>query len=172
MDVALEFLSSFLPYIMRFNLYSWLFLAGALVLFVLIFVLGMMLSGAARKILIIFACMIPTVAPFLLEFASKKMLMPVDVNLSSRTLTYAPTFFISGTITLTGKLPIKTCIMTTKLNPPPTNAKSKLLAVLKPQFVDKLTLNGPFVLGEPMFVQHSIGGITTEMVADIDVSCY
>ena len=53
MDAALEFLSSFLPYIMRFNLYSWLFLAGALVLFVLIFVLGMMVHGAARKILII-----------------------------------------------------------------------------------------------------------------------
>ena len=83
MDAALEFLSSFLPYIMRFNLYSWLFLAGALVLFVLIFVLGMMVHGAARKILIICACMIPTDAPFLLEFASKKMLMPVDVNLRS-----------------------------------------------------------------------------------------
>lgn len=172
MDVALEFLTSFLPYIMRFNLYSWVFLAGALVLFVLIFVLGMMMHGAARKILIIAACLIPAIAPFSLEFASKKMFMPVDVNLSSRTLTYAPTFFISGTITPTGKLPMKTCIMTTKLSPPPTNAKSKLLAVLKPQVVDKLTLNGPFVAGEPFSIQHSIGGITAEMVADIDVSCY
>ena len=67
---------------------------------------------------------------------------------------------------------MKTCIMTTKLNTPPTTPKSKLLAVLKPQMVDKLTLSGPFVAGEPLFIQHSIGGITTEMVADIDVSCY
>lgn len=172
MDAAIDFLSSFIPYIMRFNLYAWVFLVVALVLFVLVFVLGMMLHGTSRKLLIFTACTIPFIAPFLLEFMSKNVFMPVDVNLSSRTLTYAPTFFISGTITPTGKLPIKTCIMTTKLNTPPSTAKSKILAVLKPQIIDKLTLNGPFVAGEALAVQHSINNITAEMVADIDVSCY
>lgn len=173
MEAAIDFALSILPYLSRFNAYLWAVLGFVLVLYIFVFILGILLWRLTfGKVLVFIACLIPFAAPFGLEYTSTKVLWPLDINLSGRNLSYSPTFFIDGTITPTGKLPIKGCIITTTLNPPAKSLRSKLIALLKPKLVDKLTLDGPFVLGEPYFIQNAIRDISTEMVAKFDVACY
>ncbi len=169
-----EILNIFLPYMERMNMYSFIFLAFILLLFILTFVLGVLLWRVrfVGGFLIFIACFIPFVAPFLLKWGSKNIFFPVEIALTTKQLTYSPTFLITGTMTPLGKFPIKGCVMNIALNKKSLNTKQKIITFFKPMFVEKKTLEGPFVRGSNINIQHAIDNIHEEVMSDIDISCY
>ncbi|RAX57516.1 hypothetical protein CCZ01_05915 [Helicobacter monodelphidis] len=175
MEIIHNGLAMFSPYIGRLNLPSMLFLAFLLLLFICIFILGIMLrkNGRLGTIIILVAVLIPLASPFLLELVSKKIFYPISIEVASKKLQYTPTYFIDANITNIGKLQTKSCILTTTLQVPPKNIKERLQGLLKPLIKNQKLIDTPLKSGESIHIQHTIDNIEQESLnAIIEIDCY
>ncbi|MGP1579672.1 MAG: DUF2393 family protein [Wolinella sp.] len=173
-----EYFNLFTPYIERLELFQIAILGFILLLFVLLFVLGMLLrdkGGIAMLLPIACSLLLLSFAPFLIELAMTRVFFPIKLELkTNQRLAFSDSYFVDGTITNLSKRPIKSCILTITLARGENNPLKKLQSRLKPAIVRKELINKKLALHESVPFQYIIDkpAIEGNIHSHISAACY
>ena len=155
-----EYFNLFTPYLERLELFQLMILGFILLLFVLLFVLGMLLrnkGGIAMFLPIACSLLLLSFAPFLIELAMTRVFFPIKLELgANQRLSFSDSYFVDGAITNLAKRPIKSCILTITLTRRENNPLKRLQSRLKPTIVRKEIINKKLAPHESVPFQYLI----------------